>query len=702
LQTLTNFEGNELVPNKSNLFADLASQSRIIALLDRFCDRIYRHLKTGVFGHIFTSYPNLDDNVIGSLADSDYRKNKMSPRRRKIASKIEASSIVDKWTAVTDYFLSVKTRIYGIFLLFFFIYSAVASGIKYFVTDDADIFITVLPLFLSAVAIPFIRSKETFAQALISSVIGRFIVNLTGIRTDLSRKTRGKGRANAAFLLALLLGAISYFVPFYYILGGIIGIAFIPVILASPEFGLICLIFFAPILPTALLIVLAVVTLGSFILKALLAKRVFRFEALDICLVPYILMTLVGTFFGASNVSLRSGLLTILFMCSYYFAVVMLTTRKWLRRAVCAMLASCTVVSLYGFYTYLFQKTAEENEWVDQNMFSYITGRASSTFGNPNMLSVYLIVVLPIAFCAIIAYSDNIKQRIISAVAFLTCGGCLLITWTRGAWLGALVSFVILIMIWHKRSVYAFICGILAIPFLPYIIPDSMWQRLTSIGNTSDSSTAFRISILRSVYKLLPDYIVNGLGVGEDSWFVIYPKIALPGVEWTAHSHNLYLQIWVQTGLISLLMILFFFVMLFVCNFNFYKKLSDTDSSVISKITLAPLKDTDSKSDGILVSEITDTEKDILHKKTVLRLEAAAPLCGVFAVLVMGFTDYVWYNFRVYLSFWLAVGLSAAFVRVGRRELFSKNDSEKSEKSETDSSINITVSEKSENRKDME
>ena len=34
------------------------------------------------------------------------------------------------------------------------------------------------------------------------------------------------------------------------------------------------------------------------------------------------------------------------------------------------------------------------------------------------------------------------------------------------------------------------------------------------------------------------------------------------------------------------------------------------------------------------------------------------------AVLAQGMTDYIWYNYRVFLMFWLMLGLSAAVRRV--------------------------------------
>ncbi|MBR7162189.1 MAG: hypothetical protein IKD07_07220, partial [Clostridia bacterium] len=36
--------------------------------------------------------------------------------------------------------------------------------------------------------------------------------------------------------------------------------------------------------------------------------------------------------------------------------------------------------------------------------------------------------------------------------------------------------------------------------------------------------------------------------------------------------------------------------------------------------------------------------------------------CGVLAILVQGMTDYVWYNYRIFLLFWMVVGLGFAHV----------------------------------------
>ena len=44
-------------------------------------------------------------------------------------------------------------------------------------------------------------------------------------------------------------------------------------------------------------------------------------------------------------------------------------------------------------------------------------------------------------------------------------------------------------------------------------------------------------------------------------------------------------------------------------------------------------------------------------------------MCGILAVLFMGLTDHVFYNYRIFLLFWLLMGVVVAQIRVGRAEM---------------------------------
>lgn len=654
-----------------------APNSVIISALDRFCDAVYSRLTGGLFGTVFSSYPGIENTLFGRFCASDVRKNHFTPARRKAAAALESSTLAGLYRRLISYLLSVRIKVYGAFVFSFLIYSAILGAVGLFRGSSQDLLPTVLPAVLSVGAIPAFFSNMSLAQALISSYSGRFLLKVIGVRPEKLDQQRRSGRGDLAFVLALVCSLATLKVPFWLIPGAALALVFAAIVFASPEFGTLCLFFFVPLLPTWGLFAIAAVTIASFLLKALLAKRVFRIESVDVALFPMVVTFLVATLFGASNASLKSGSAILTFVLCYYLTVFTLTTREWLRKCVVSLLLSCSGISVYGLIQYVWQKSvaADMNEWVDGKMFSFISGRAIATLENPNMLSVYLITVLPIAFMTLVVLAKNFRERLLAFVGLSVTAMCLIFTWSRGAWLGMILSMMVFIIIWSRRSIYAFILGVLSLPFLSYIVPANIWARFTSIGNLADSSSNYRIGILKSAVKFLPDFLLNGIGLGEESWNVIWPSMAREDVVIAAHSHNLYVQIWLQTGFLSLLLFLFFILMLFLANFNFYKMLKKADDTVMSHISLAALKDSSERAPS---REDVPVEK----KKTTMRLEAAAPLCGVLATLFMGFTDYTWTNFRVMLSFWLACGLSAAYVRVGRRELeysIAKNDPEESE-----------------------
>jgi hypothetical protein len=57
-----------------------------------------------------------------------------------------------------------------------------------------------------------------------------------------------------------------------------------------------------------------------------------------------------------------------------------------------------------------------------------------------------------------------------------------------------------------------------------------------------------------------------------------------------------------------------------------------------------------------------------------MRILPAAGFCGIAGVLVHGMTDYVWYNYRVFLMFWLIIGLSCAWHKLDLRESKSSGE----------------------------
>jgi O-antigen ligase len=240
-------------------------------------------------------------------------------------------------------------------------------------------------------------------------------------------------------------------------------------------------------------------------------------------------------------------------------------------------------------------------------------------------------------------------------------GACLVLTWSRGAWLGLIFAALLFLFMWHRRSMWLVLAGIASIPILPSILPESIISRFTSIGNMADSSTSYRMYIWRASVEMIADNPLSGIGIGEGAWNRLYPLYTYMGVEAAPHSHNLYLQIWLELGIAGLLVFVVFLFLLYQSGLTLFSRLSGDSELSTPDLSGNLLRQN--------LNEGTDITREMKRSKTQLRLSAAAPLCGIFAVLVQGMTDYAWYNYRLYLMFWLVCGLASAYIRNGSSQI---------------------------------
>lgn len=313
----------------------------------------------------------------------------------------------------------------------------------------------------------------------------------------------------------------------------------------------------------------------------------------------------------APGKSLYPGLLMaafVLFAPAVYWSV-----KKYgeIRRLLAAIALGGVLVSLYGFWQRL-NPGAYQTGWVDEDMFSSITFRIYSTFANPNVLGEYFLLVIPFAFALGLTAPNRRKKLLWLAATGLMCL-CLLLTYSRGCYLGLLFGVVIFLVLLDRR--FLILVGVLAV-LSPLYVPHSIWQRLLSIGDLGDTSTSYRVNIWIGTVKTLKDFWFCGVGPGEGAFNSVYPLYSLSAVD-TPHSHNLYLQLLCDTGLPGLLALLGFA--------------------------------------GSLLRGLITTLCRSRRKET--KIYAMAGISAFSGVMLQGFTDYPFYNYRVMLLFFLLAGL---------------------------------------------
>ena len=102
------------------------------------------------------------------------------------------------------------------------------------------------------------------------------------------------------------------------------------------------------------------------------------------------------------------GLLTTVFILSVFLVENAVQTKRQLNILVTAMVAMGVLISLYGFYQYIFG-AAGSSAWTDDEMFS-ISTRVYSTLQNPNVLSEYLLLTIPLCAACLFAAKSLWKR----------------------------------------------------------------------------------------------------------------------------------------------------------------------------------------------------------------------------------------------------------------------------------------------------
>ena len=304
-----------------------------------------------------------------------------------------------------------------------------------------------------------------------------------------------------------------------------------------------------------------------------------------------------------------------------------MTNRSQLDGLVFFLVLAGTAVAFYGICQYLFGWGYQSAAWVDSDMFSDITFRTPSTLENPNMLGQYLTLIIPLGGAKLLGskkWSDRIFYFLCCAIMCI----CMILTFSRGAWLGLLFAGAIFFIFMNPRFILLVPVCLVAMYF---VLPNTVISRFTSIGNMGDNSTSYRVSIWMGTLAMLKDYWLCGVGPGTAAFNMVYPAYSYHGIV-APHAHNLFLQIVCDLGIIGLIV---FILLIFVYGRMLCRALS---------------RETDRKS----------------------RLLQLATLGGAMGFLVQAMTDYSFYNYRVMFLFWAYLVLGGLAAR--RSELPAGRD----------------------------
>jgi len=377
--------------------------------------------------------------------------------------------------------------------------------------------------------------------------------------------------------------------------------------LSIPAWGLLVVVAATPFLPTMTLA-------GMLIIVLVMALFHYRLE-LDLLATALLMFVIVNLISGVASLapssSIPVAILSSVFMLAYLLARLCFRGQKRVDFVLALFVLAAAVTGFVALYQVAIGYV--NMTWVDRDLFAALGLRVYSTFGNPNVYGAYLLLAIPPAAAMIFCAKKPIYKLIATGITGLLLVS-LALTYSRGCYLALAVSILVFILLIEKRMIVFFVAGLAAVPF---VLPAAMLARLASIINFDDTSTAFRLNIYRASVRILEDFWMAGLGQGIEAYNQVYPFYAFAAVP-SPHSHNLFLQIFLETGIVGIVVFIVVLACFFRTQFSFIRRTTDLSRKVL----------------------------------------AAALTAAVVGFLFQGMFDHVFYNYRVMLTFFIFIGIA--------------------------------------------
>ena len=594
-------------------------------------------LRNGFFGYLFSDlYTKCNERwKNGFIYRIFKRRGKVGKNRTVIARLYEESLTCRFFSGIGKVIIRSYMRCWGIGLFTFAFTVIFVSMLKYYLVEEITQINIAVGIAIAVLAIPFMVSKRRLGDALLKGRLSRYVISniLSLDESKLETEEGAPGGSYAlSFGIAAILGITTYFVdPVIHVLGVAFIIA-LAIILSFPEVSIVTIISTIPFAnvfenPSAAIFVLIILAVIGYVFKYIRGKRVLRFELLDFFVLLFAVMLFFGgVFTRGGSASFLSALVYTVFIAIYFLLVNSYIRKTWIYRGIKLVVVLTSLVALLG----ILGGGVFNASWVDTEAFSDIGSRIGAFLGNPNMLGAYLVIVFPLVLAQM-----TVSRKTISKLGYGVCVllmlACIVLTWSRGAWLGLIVSTLMFLLVYNSKNIWLIIIGAASAPIWALVLPETVIRRFISIFTMSDTSVLYRFNTWRGVIAMIADNLIGGIGVGESAFSEAYLKYATPGTETVIHSHSLILQITLELGILGA--IVFAAIMLMYVQKCF----------------------------------ATVTMRDN-RRRSKSKTMVAAGLASVLGALIMGLTDHIWYNYRVFLIFWVVMGLTVALMKINEKE----------------------------------
>jgi O-antigen ligase len=199
--------------------------------------------------------------------------------------------------------------------------------------------------------------------------------------------------------------------------------------------------------------------------------------------------------------------------------------------------------------------------------------RVRGFYGSPNNLALYLGRMFPLVI-AVAAWGKRGRRRWLYALGAALMALALVLTYSRGAWLLGIPISLLFLAALRGRRAFLLAAGALLLAAVLLILLVGP-GRLTSLLDTAEGTTFFRLQLWQSSLSMIRDQPLQGVGL--DNFLYAYRTHYVLPTAWEefnlSHPHNLLLDFWLRLGLPGLLLLGWFLFAFFRRGWRAYRRL---------------------------------------------------------------------------------------------------------------------------------
>ncbi len=364
-------------------------------------------------------------------------------------------------SAVRSGFLTLSTRVIGVFLFTLGIYSFLISLlITLFADRAADASSLYGGAILAVSSVPLLFSKGNVSTVLTQSRIGSFICDQLNVRQKTLDTSSFSGHSSISFVLGVIAGGATALFPLSSILSAIALLLIFSVILTIPEAGITFMTVMLFITDIKLQYAFLGVTAVSFIFKLIRRKRKLSFKKTDAVLAIFLACAFFGVYIAEGEAADLSALDYSLLLFAYFLCICLVRDReKLLKLLRAAIMTSGVLASLF-----ILAKA------LSALLPAGIFAKPELLFETVCALPVFESGLAPLAFSALIpvcaafiikAHSEG--YRFSSCICLASMVGYLLLSGELAFALACTVATAIFLLVTGSRWVYlsmsALLCG---------------------------------------------------------------------------------------------------------------------------------------------------------------------------------------------------------------------------------------------------